>query len=81
MLWDEDCQTHRLAFPVHGVRRGIVGAPTGAQTLLVAEFLGTLDIDDTRGETVVADVLVEKDVDVGIAVTGILRVAQRHIQR
>ena len=47
--------------------------------LLVAEFLRAFDVDDTRRETIVADILVEQHIDVRVSVTGILRVAQGHV--
>ena len=80
LLGDADGEAHGLAAPLHGVGRGIVGAPAGAQALVVAELLGALDVDDAGGEEVVAHVAVEVDVDVGVAVAGILGVAEGHVE-
>ena len=67
--------------PLHGVGRGIVGAPACSQALLVAEFFGAFDVDDARGETITADIFVEVDFHVRVAMTGVLDVAEGHIQR
>ena len=76
-----DGKAHRLTLPLQGVGGRVVGAPAGTQTLLVGKLHRAFHVDDACGETVVVGIAVEKHVDIGIAVAGILRVAQGHIDR
>lgn len=80
LLGDADGKANSLAAPFYGVGRGVVGAPAGAEALVVAELLGALDVDDAGGEEVVAHVAAEVYVDVGVAVAGILGVADGHVK-
>ena len=79
-LWDADAQANGLTLPVDGVAGRVVGAPAGTQPLMVGELLRALDVDDACGEQTVSDVLVEEHVDISIAMTGILRITDGHVQ-
>lgn len=80
LLRNVDGKANSLAAPFYGVGRGVVGAPAGAEALVVAELLRVLYVDDACRESQVAHVAAEVYVDVGVAVAGILGVADGHVK-
>ena len=81
LLGNVDGQSYGFRLPFLVICRGIIRAPASSRTLLVGEFRGAFHIDDTCRERVDNVVVAEEHIDVGVAMTGILRVADDHVHR
>ena len=82
-LRDKNAKTNGFALGVDGVASGEIAAPTAAQTFLIAKLGRAFYIDNAGRELVSADVdvlLGEVNFDIGVAMAGILDIADSEIK-